>query len=512
LRFKKIILLIIITLVITFFTTKLYASSNILSINVNSFGSTNQYIIDNNFENKNKDLLRTYLEEAKNKTLKLSELSDNFNASRNYNNVYYINNNPNKLIEVDYELYNMLDLSLKYQDKTDGYFDVSIGLIIDEWKKLIDRSEKNITLEEYKSKVKEIEQIPVIKDGIKLSKSDDKYYVLIKNGVKIDLGAIAKGYSIQVVDNYFKSQNLKYYRVEGSASSLNYGINGARKGNYYHIGVEHPYMIELYGYFKIKNKNLTTSGDTIQKNTLYGDFMHHIISPYSKRPENNYRIFTLITNDAAYGDALSTALFSMDESSMKKWTKENNVEYLAIKYDGEVISNIYETEFVQLNDKFDKKPDVLLSEIYELETIFTNNKNVNLEITLNNQDEIRNYHLINSELNDDEIKVLNETLDKIKKAKYKITNLPKELSSNVLVEDIKNLLNNLGYFVNDEKEKINDANLEIEFMKYHYNKVEVKDETSKGLSETLKNWLIISSVIILLGVAFYFVGKNQEES
>lgn len=507
-RFKKTVILLLFTLVSMFSFVNIYANERPLIISVNSFGSTNVYTLYSH-ENKSREQLNNYLEEAKNITLKLSELSDNFNASSKYNNIYYINNNANLDIEIEYELYNMLYLAEKYKENTNGHFDVSIGLIIDEWKKLIDTPERNITKTEYDLKVNEIKNIPVIKDGIILNEVNNKYYVKIKNGVKLDLGAIAKGYSVQVVDNYFKEKGLKYYKVEGSASSLNYGENKEREGNFYHIGVNHPYISELHGYIKVKNINVTTSGDTFQNNTLYGDFMHHIISPYSKIPENKYRNLTLITKDATYGDALSTALFSMDEEDMIEFALKNDVEVIAIKYDGEVIKQLKNTEFVLRNDKFDKTPDITLLEEYKVETII-NNKNIELKLVINPNKELVSYEILKINFDESDKELIEEHLSDIILKKYKINAISKK-TNNETLDEISNLLNNVYLYIINKKGDINDDNIEIEFSKYYFEKLDTKDNTPKSVNETFKTWLIISGVVIVLGGLFYFVGKKSSK-
>src|SRR5690606_37472937 len=144
------------------------------------------------------------------------------------------------------------------------YFNVAIGEIIAGWKKLLNTSESDISESDYNKRVREIKSIPIIENGIELINENGKYYVYIKQGVKIDLGGIAKGYGVELVDRYFKQKKLSYYSLSGSESSLNYGKNAAREGDYFHIGINHPYVSPLYGYVKVKNISLTTSGDTFQ--------------------------------------------------------------------------------------------------------------------------------------------------------------------------------------------------------------------------------------------------------
>ena len=301
-----------------------------------------------------------YLNEIENLTIKISKLTDNFQAFEEIidgesvivENIYYINNNVGQTIEIDKLLYDVLVLAEEYKDLTNGYFDISIGKIIDEWKALMD-SDTEISENEFKQRVESIKQIPVIENGIELTNEDAKYYVKISEGVKIDLGAIAKGYAVGLVDKYFKDKGLTYYRIEGSNSSLVYGKNYYRDENMFHIGITNPF-VDDYGYLKVKNVSMTTSGDTEQNELIHGKLVHHLISPKTKQPENNYRLLTIINDDPALADALTTAMFAMDEETLIKWANDNGIkDYIVFKSNKEIISNFNNYEFVLTSNEED---------------------------------------------------------------------------------------------------------------------------------------------------------------
>lgn len=314
------------------------------------FYTTNTYGISKHDPNIDDEKSEIYLDEVEALTIKVSNLTDNFQGFEGVNNIYYINNNVGQTIEIDKLLYDVLLLAEQYKELTNGYFDISIGKIIDEWKAIMN-SEEIISKNEFEQKVEEIKQIPVINNGIELTKDDAKYYVKINEGVKIDLGAIAKGYAVKLVDEYFKSKNLTYYKIEGSNSSLVYGENYYRDENMFHVGVTNPFVYN-YGHIKVKNVSLTTSGDTEQHELIHGKLVHHLISPITKEPENNYRLLTIINDDAALADALTTAMFAMDEETLIKWAKDNDInDYIVFKSNEEIISNFNNYEFVSTSEK-----------------------------------------------------------------------------------------------------------------------------------------------------------------
>lgn len=326
-RAKRVILVVLLTTLLSFNILNIKAETvtpDYYWLDLYAFGTDITYQVSKHDPNANQENIQTYFQELEDLTYKISDLTDNFYGFEGINNVYYINNNVGKKIEIDKLLYDIIKLAEEYKVLTDGYFDISIGKIVDKWKDIIN-SLTPITESELNQRINVIKQIPVIENGILLSEENNKYYIEIKDGVKIDLGAIAKGYMVELVDEYFKSKNLKYYRIMGSDSSLKYGENYYREGNFYHIEIYNPLISDKYGYVKIKNTSITTSGDTYQQDIIGGRRIHHIISPKTKMPETHNRLITIIHDNAALSDALSTALFSMDNKTLAKWAKDHGV-------------------------------------------------------------------------------------------------------------------------------------------------------------------------------------------
>ena len=185
---KRIIKFFII-ITISIFTTQIVYANDIIkkeSIVVQAFDTDNVFTIDYGSEGISQSQAVNYLNEAKKLILKLSDLSDNFNSYNDYVNVYYINKNPETTIEIDKMLYDLLLLSEQYRIKTEGYFNIAIGEIIDGWKELLQRSDDEkligtkyesmyISKTDYDDKVREIKSIPIIEDGIKLTNQHGKY-------------------------------------------------------------------------------------------------------------------------------------------------------------------------------------------------------------------------------------------------------------------------------------------------------------------------------------------------
>lgn len=281
-------------------------------------------------------------------------------------NIYSINQQKGIKLEIDKELYEILNLSEELREVTNGFFNIGIGKVVDEWKSIITPEElpnigDTVFLVEFEvyRKVTQIDKGKVYVEGytqsfspfdlkmditdlainhvisnvnaiditdfnIELSEEENKYYVKIDGeDVKLDLGAISKGYATQKAMNYLTSEGVKYFSISAGSSSIVVGEHFQREGGLYWIELSNPIQVTTqnpgYGTFYAKNLSVTTSGNYEQYVVNQGKRYHHIISPLTKQPAHYYHTVTLIGEDAGLLDALSTALFSMSKSQLEDW-------------------------------------------------------------------------------------------------------------------------------------------------------------------------------------------------
>jgi len=223
------------------------------------------------------------------------------------------------------------------RDPDDESVVLSISLNIDEESITIDRDdvyEKEMSKNVYDQVIDDIEALDFSKNDILLETQNDQYFITI-NGedIKLDLGAISKGYATQKVYEYIKNQGISYYSVSSGTSSIIVGENQNRsEENYiFRVSLANPYKIEFtdkatYGTIEVKNSSITTSGNYEQYVLYQGQRYHHIVSPFAKKPEQYYHTVTIVGEDAGLLDALSTALFSMSPEMMSTWLDEHQEE------------------------------------------------------------------------------------------------------------------------------------------------------------------------------------------
>ena len=290
-------------------------------------------------------------------------------------NIYSINEQKNVRLEIDKELYDILLLSEEIKELTNGYFDIAVGKIVDHWKNLIIPEEpafvgdmvylvefdeykevlevnqtsgrirvadytqtihpsdykKDITKFAFDLTVDYVDSIDTSNFSVLLTTEDDKYFVQI-NGedIKLDLGAIGKGYAAQKAAEYLIEQNITYFSISAGSSSLVLGQNANREGNVYWVSLTNPVATtttsDSYGIIHAKDTSVTTSGNYEQYIMYEGNRYHHIVSPKTKMPAQFYHTVTIIGQDAALLDALSTALFSMPKNELEEWIADHQTE------------------------------------------------------------------------------------------------------------------------------------------------------------------------------------------
>lgn len=174
------------------------------------------------------------------------------------------------------DLFSMIEMSILYNKKTNGYFDISIDshhYSIDTIKN-VDLSEKGSTI------------------------------TLNREGIKLNLSGFIKGYGLDEVKKILEEKRIDNALINiGNSSVLAMGNHPFGDG--WKVGIDFPTTSDKKKEIILKNKCLTTSGNqTIQRK--------HIRSPYTGELIEGVKGVSVITDSAAEGEALSTALFAAD--------------------------------------------------------------------------------------------------------------------------------------------------------------------------------------------------------
>lgn len=274
-------------------------------------------------------------------------------------NIYSINQKNNQVIEIDFELYEIIQKAEEIKVLTDGYFDISVGEVVNVWKNLILDETDGYLFEEVPETVfllamDQINLIQLEEDVVELSETNGQYFIQVKSThAQLDLGAISKGYATQKVYEYLQELEIEYFSISAGSSSIAIGKNLNRDGGIFNVSLANPIKTNAddrtYGMIYVKDIGVTTSGNYEQYALYQGLRYHHIVSPKTKLPMQYYHTITVLGTDLGMLDPISTALFSMPVEVLNNWLtlhqEELNMEIIQFNYDGTILTRMTTTVF-----------------------------------------------------------------------------------------------------------------------------------------------------------------------
>ena len=124
-------------------------------------------------------------------------------------------------------------------------------------------------------------------------------------GVRLDVGAIAKGWAVQRV-----AENAPFGLLVSVGGNVCATGPKDKTGTPWVVGIQNPdggdgYLHTIY----VSGGSVVTSGDYQRTFMVDGRLYHHIIDPDTLYPSAYWRSVTIVYEDSGLADALSTALF-----------------------------------------------------------------------------------------------------------------------------------------------------------------------------------------------------------
>ena len=215
-----------------------------------------------------------------------------------------INNNDTS-VTVDQYFIDVFKKSLEVSQKTDGLFDVTVGPLVNSWGFGITKkhTQDSSTIDSLLHFV-----------GYKMLKLEGNKIIKAKPEIKIDFNAIAQGYSVDVLANYFESKGIDNYLVELGGELK---AKGKKDNENWKVGIDKPDEIataerKLEAIINLDNKALATSGNYRKFYEENGQKFSHIIDPRTGYPaRQNLLSATVIADDCITADAYATAFMVM---------------------------------------------------------------------------------------------------------------------------------------------------------------------------------------------------------
>jgi thiamine biosynthesis lipoprotein len=276
------------------------------------FDTINEVTAYTNTEEEFKTL-SNYLEDRMNKWHKML---DKFRSYEGITNVHDLNASPRgEWIELDPELLDILVFSTDMHKKTNGSVNIALGAVTDLWQNERDKALKNSDMQgELPDEIllKDLGQHVSI-DALEIDVEQGRARITDEK-TKIDLGSTSKGYISQILKEELMKKGYNHIL-------LNFGGNLATigdkpNGDPWRLAIRNPKQTSqdsqsYAAILDIVNLSLISSGDYERFYYVGDKSYHHIIDPETMYPSNYFSQVTIISDNAAWGDALSTALFNV---------------------------------------------------------------------------------------------------------------------------------------------------------------------------------------------------------
>lgn len=229
----------------------------------------------------------------------------------------------------------LLERSLEIWKDTGGTFDISIYPVMQAW---------GFTSGTYQvPSGQQLEELLSLVDSSKIVLDSGASTVAFETeGMQIDFGGIAKGYT--------SARIMDVFREEGVTSGLvslggNVQLLGSKPdGSRWRVGIQSPDSEEeCLGILEAEDCAVITSGGYERYFEEDGVSYHHIIDPATGYPaDGGLESVTIVSADGTLADGLSTALFIMGrEDAIEFWRKHSDeFDAILLEEDG----TLYVTE------------------------------------------------------------------------------------------------------------------------------------------------------------------------
>lgn len=249
--------------------------------------------------------------------------------------------NKNQDVVLDKYFIDIFNASLKVYKESEGLFDITVAPLVNAWGF---GPEKKIKVDS--TVIDSLLQVV----GMEKVKLENNQLIKTDTRVKVDVNAIAQGYSCDVVARFFDKMGIKNYLIEIGGEINARGKNP--DGNPWRVGIDKPTEgnmtpgNELQTVVKLKNRSLATSGNYRKFFEEDGVKYAHTINPKTGYPVmSNLLSATIVAKDCMTADAYATVCMVAGlQKSIEIIEKNKNLEAYLIYSDDKGNYKVYTTK------------------------------------------------------------------------------------------------------------------------------------------------------------------------
>lgn len=272
---------------------------------------------------------------------RMTELHEQFDIYNNYegiNNLKTINDKAGiEAVEVSDEIIDLILLSKEWYERTNGKMNIAMGPVLRIWSDYREEAEfdpENAAI----PSMEELEAANQYTDINKVIVDEEKKTVYLEEKeMSLDVGAVAKGYAVEIIVEEIQSQGFTSGLLSAGGNIRAFGKPLDNLRERWGIGIQNPdesvfstgdeSSIETVF---VRDESVVSSGDYQRNYQVDGKLIHHLIDPDTLMPGDYFRAVSLVTEDSGLADILSTAIFLMPIDEGKELLDSLDIEVNAL--------------------------------------------------------------------------------------------------------------------------------------------------------------------------------------
>jgi thiamine biosynthesis lipoprotein len=267
---------------------------------------------------------------------RLSALFDIYNGYDGTANVKTINDMAGiSPVKVHPDILELLSLARRAHLETGGAVNIALGPVLAIWHDYREKAASGDPGAPSEAELRKASAHTSI-DDVAIDAENGTVFLRYPD-MRLDVGAIAKGYAVQRAVERVREAGLRsgIINAGGNVAIIGGPLDGRETWN---IGVQAPEPGKealLLDVLYLSGGSAVTSGNYQRYYTSGGKTYHHIIDPKTLYPAENTRSVTIIHPDSAMADVLSTAAFILPMDEARKLIAKHGAEAIWMAEDGE---------------------------------------------------------------------------------------------------------------------------------------------------------------------------------
>lgn len=266
------------------------------------------------------------------------KLFDIYNTYEGIVNIKTLNDKAGEgPVKISAELFDFLEFSKEMYTLTGGEVNIAMGAVLSVWhdcreagiKKPEAAALPDMALLNARAEHTDINKLVLDRENMTAS--------LIDPEMSLDVGAVAKGYSVEKIAEAIKNTGRTSYVIDSGGNVRALGTKP--DGSSWKTGIKNPFGGEHIYVTELSDSAAVTSGNYETNYTVNGVNYHHIIDKDTLMPSSYFASVTIIAPHSGMADALSTALFNMTYDEGRALADSLGIKAVWVSPDGNVKTN-----------------------------------------------------------------------------------------------------------------------------------------------------------------------------